>query len=352
MILRQIALLSGTARVSFPELARVSAALQKQVTRDFGPIWGINATVDPLAEASDVPMGYWPVTVLDNIPAANASGYHLDERGQPLAKIAWSPTWSLTASHEILEMLVDPFGSQTISGPSVKDKGQRVTYLVEVCDPCESADCAYQINTGLAGQEIPVSDFYTPNYFDPVAIAGKRYSFSGKITGPRQVLNGGYLSWQSADGHIWQLFGPAGMGNFQDRGRGKLTRESSDSLARKLRHAPRVSLQAAGAGCKLDRDAVTGFLTGKTGDSVPLSINGTSGNARFFDVTYDGTSIAGPGTTATLTVKAGENILRCVVDAVPGDTVELKESPCGFLLDSVTFNNSAPLMDDLHIVGS
>jgi hypothetical protein len=141
------------------------------------------------------------------------------------------------------------------------------------------------------------------------------------------------------------------MGYFQHRGPGKLNRERSDSLARGLKSSPPVFLTAAG-GCKLSRDPVTGFLDGTTGDSVNLTINGTSGSARFLDVTYAGTSIAGAGTTATMTVKTGEKILRCVVDAIPGDTVQLKESPCGAVLDSVIFDNGNPVMDDLHIVGT
>jgi hypothetical protein len=52
---------------------------------------------------------------------------------------------------------------------------------------------------------VVTSDFYTPNYFDPVTSPGVRYSFTGALTEPRQVLPGGYLSWQdAASGHWWQ----------------------------------------------------------------------------------------------------------------------------------------------------
>ena len=47
-----------------------------------------------------------------------------------------------------------------VSGLSPNGK-ERVHYLVEVCDPCEDGKCAYYINGVL------VSDFYTPDYFDP-----------------------------------------------------------------------------------------------------------------------------------------------------------------------------------------
>jgi len=95
-----------------------------------------------------------------------------------------------TCSHEMIEMLVDPFGSRFVPGDSpIPDQG-RVNFLVEACDPSEGAEFAYTINNLL------VSDFYTPHYFDPVQSTGVRYSFTGAITEPRQVLQGGYLSWQ------------------------------------------------------------------------------------------------------------------------------------------------------------
>ena len=78
------------------------------------------------------------------------------------------------------------------------DQG-RVSFLVEVCDPSEASDYAYSANGIL------VSDFYTPNYFDPVKAPGVRYSYTGAITEPRQVLKGGYLSWEDAvSGSWWQ----------------------------------------------------------------------------------------------------------------------------------------------------
>jgi len=51
-----------------------------------------------------------------------------------------------------------------------------------------------------------VSDFYTRQYFDPLQSSGVRYSFSGQIRGPREVLDGGYLSWFDPEtGHLFQL---------------------------------------------------------------------------------------------------------------------------------------------------
>jgi hypothetical protein len=65
----------------------------------------------------------------------------------------------------------------------------RVDFLVEVCDPCQAAAFGYSVNG------IQVSDFITPNYFDPIASSSVRYSFTGAIKRPREVLKASYLGW-------------------------------------------------------------------------------------------------------------------------------------------------------------
>jgi len=200
-LLRQLALVSESKRVGMDNLLRVSAALQKQASRDLAPIWEVAATVDAFAKLEDVPLGYWPLIVMNDI-GMDAAGVHEDNDGQPFALITAAADldeWSLTASHETLEMLVDPFGNRLVAADSPKEGQGRVSILVEVCDPSEAAENAYTVNSIL------VSDFYTPNYFDPVVASGVRYSFTGAISEPRQVLRGGYLSWvDPADGHWWQ----------------------------------------------------------------------------------------------------------------------------------------------------
>src|SRR5690242_8311421 len=201
MDIRHIALTTLTSRLDLTDLAEVAAALQNQATRDLGPIWGIAATVDAF-EHDQVPVGYWPIFVHEHLP--QASGAHLTGQGQPYALVQYGPTWSLTASHECMEMLVDPSGMMTRPGQSIMLDQGRVEYLVEVCGPCDSVSFAYSING------VTVSDFYTPHYFDPVMASGVRYSFRGEITGPRQILPEGYLAWRTADGVWHQAIADAG----------------------------------------------------------------------------------------------------------------------------------------------
>lgn len=249
-----IALVSETVHVTLDELTLVGAALQKQASRDFGPIWHIDATVDVFPRLEVVPLGYWHVVIRDDIPGDEAGIHQQDNNHQPFALVRWATNWSLTASHEVLEMLADPFGNRLIAGDSPKADQGRVSFLVEVCDPCQAATVAYSVNGIL------VSDFCTPDYFAPIGTAGARYCFTGAITAPRQVLDGGYLTWvYPGTGHLWQLLLDQGHQRLSDIGSQPLAaaclRRTSDTVTTKLRatahaRAPRkgLALTAVGSG--------------------------------------------------------------------------------------------------------
>jgi hypothetical protein len=223
MLVRQLALVSETKKVSFSALSRVGAALQKQATRDLAPIWEVKATVDSFASLDDVPVGYWPIIITEE-DLGDAAGIHEDNEGQPFALVKFDNGWALTASHESCEMLVDPFGNRMMPGQSPKKGQGRVEFLVEVCDPSEDTPFAYRVNG------IVVSDFYTPNYFDPVTATGVRYSFTGAITSPRQVLKNGYLSWHDPVSDHWfqEIFFSGSKPTFRDIG--KIDAQSSENL--------------------------------------------------------------------------------------------------------------------------
>jgi len=236
-LLRNVALVPDeniSGRLSMSTVAQVAAALQKQAARDFAPIWNVTATVDAFGSLDDVPMGYWPILVGQE--GQGGGGVHLDEDNQPYALVDFTPDWTITASHECLEMLADPFGNRLVAGDGPNpDRPGRVEFLVEVCDPCEAPGLGYTVNG------VRVSDFYTPQYFDPSQPADSpgaaRYDFRGHIKAPRKVLRGGYLSWREAAGNWFQerFFGrkpefPPSIGRF-DKSFGSL-RSWIDSKSR------------------------------------------------------------------------------------------------------------------------
>lgn len=241
-----IALVSQTPRVTIGDLAVINAALSKQVARDFVPIWNIQATIDVFQHLENVPAGYWPIIVVDGINTGDA-GIHLDGNRQPFALVAADDDVPLICSHELLEMLVDPFGDRFVTSDSLLPDQGRVAFLVEVCDPCQDKQFGYPVN-GLI-----LADFYTPSFFDPVAAPGVRYSFKGAIRRPKQILKNGYITWRTFDTQEWfqaNLFGNQiafdNLGQFEKDGRS--WREIIDSLttrAHELRMAESASLADA-----------------------------------------------------------------------------------------------------------
>jgi len=96
-------------------------------------------------------------------------------------------------------MLADPLAKYTLSGPSPypQDRGRGVEFLVEPCDPSQDAKYGYKIDGVL------VSDFVFPSYYTSAKAANGKYSFTGVVTQPRQVLKGGYLSWHNPFSDEW-----------------------------------------------------------------------------------------------------------------------------------------------------
>lgn len=240
MQLRQVALVSelkkNKERIPFGLLSQVSAAIQRQASRDLSKIWDIEATVDAFEKLEDVPLGYWPIMIMDDIHE-DAAGLHEDKNHQPFALVQYADDWTLTVSHETLEMLVDPYGTRLVPGfvPDQAIKAgaprHRVEFLVEVCDPSEDGKYGYTQNGFL------VSDFYTPNFFDPVKASGVRYSFTGAITEPRQILSGGYISWHDPKDGKWYQFTNFDSGKVVDLGAkpaGVSPRRFTDSQAIKM----------------------------------------------------------------------------------------------------------------------
>ena len=217
-----VAIVSMAREVPTRDLLQVAAAVQKQVTRDFTPLWGIPATVDAFEDLASVPSDYRPVvlfsdlgelssrleyvlgaqpaeTLIKALEADEVAGIHLTAiTRQPFSLASVEGAWTVTVSHETLEMLADPYGNRLVAAAHPLDPALRVCYLLEVCDPCLSM--YYTVNGVL------VSDFYTPRYFDPVRIPSVRYSFTGALGHPREILEGGYLSWiDPRDSSLYQL---------------------------------------------------------------------------------------------------------------------------------------------------
>lgn len=203
----EIGLVDKTGKIPHSLMHAAARAFHTQVARDLPRFWPIHAAVSWLPDPANIPAGIWPVFLVEKLPPGQG-GSHLDRHNQPYAKVIANPDsheWTIDASHEILEMLVDPYGNRFQTGPSVKlvrgkvvEGHSQYAYLMEACDPCQGDKWAYPIH-GIA-----VSDFVSPHYYDHARTHGAEYSFTGAVKHPRQVLAGGYLSWINHRTSEWQ----------------------------------------------------------------------------------------------------------------------------------------------------
>jgi hypothetical protein len=190
------------AGVPATTLQQIATALQQQVDNDFGPVWGVRADISALATGALIPPDTWPIKIVDDI--GGAGGVHLDENGQPYAEAVTGPQLSIAISHELLEMLADPWGNRFTPDADLdpSSDGHQVFYLVEVGDPCEVS--SYDIGG------VVVSDFILPSFYDPTATGP--VDFLRVLAGPlpQTVPQGCYISWLDPQDGNWHQQRPDG----------------------------------------------------------------------------------------------------------------------------------------------
>ncbi len=183
-----VALINESTVVTQDEAKAIASALSAQVWYDFGPVWGVFASVSLVDTALDAPPTWWQLVILDDSDQAGALGYHdTTVNGLPLGKVFAKTTQeagqlvSICASHELLEMLIDP----ECNLAAFSNDG--AFYAYEVCDPVQADDFGYEM------EGVKVSAFVFPSYFEN---GGKApYDNGGHIAAPFSLAKGGYQSW-------------------------------------------------------------------------------------------------------------------------------------------------------------
>jgi hypothetical protein len=200
----QISVINESTVLTDADVTPVVIALQQQVTNDFRPIWGTDAELNMVPQGTQPPAGTWWLVILDDSDQAGALGYHdLTPDGLPIGKVFAASdlkagtSWSVTASHELLEMLADPNINLSVFVQNANTSG--TLYAYEVCDACEDDSFGYQINNVL------VSDFVYPTWFESFRTPGTQFDHMNKIQNPLQLLAGGYIGvFNVSDGSGWQ----------------------------------------------------------------------------------------------------------------------------------------------------
>jgi hypothetical protein len=187
--------------VEFPALI---AALQVYVDQYVALVWGRSAK---LVKSTSCVKGAWALAFLDDPDQPGALAYHdLTPDGLPVTKVFVKNVLengglvSVSASHQLVEMLVDPAINKSVSGPNAE-----IMYALEAADPVEEESFP------VAG--IQMSDFVYPSYFQtfhgPKAV---QFDQMNLVTKPFQILKGGYQIILK-NGKYSQVFGSAAKAN-------------------------------------------------------------------------------------------------------------------------------------------
>src|SRR5215475_9643489 len=212
------------------------AAMQAFVDKHVVPVWGTPAK---LVKTKGFVKNQWAMVFLDDADQPGALAYHdLTPDGLPESKVFVKTTLdngdlvSVSASHELVEMLVDPAINMMTTGPDPK-----TIYAYESADPVE----ALSFNV----QGIPMSDFVYPSYFEDFHKPNSvRFDQMGKVTKPFQILSGGYQI-VFKNGKWSQVFGSVAKKKAfaQEDRRGHRSEERKDP--RSLKRAQPAKIRAA-----------------------------------------------------------------------------------------------------------
>jgi hypothetical protein len=202
-----ITVINHTAdKLSDEEVQVAIRAINRQIADDFEPYWSLGATLR-LEGKSGAPKtnsiadmrGDAIVYLWNEVDVPGALGYHdRNNRGIPygfvfteLSKEIGEP-WSVTLSHEALELIADPEVNLLVQGPHPADPERAVFHWYEMCDAVQAE--TYDIDG------VEVSNFVLPLYFTGEAELGGRNDFLGRSRNGKTLQSfginpGGYVGF-------------------------------------------------------------------------------------------------------------------------------------------------------------
>lgn len=179
-------------------LPKFVAAAQRFVDEHLAPIWGVGAR---LRVRTRTRPGCWALVFVDTEHDASCDGWHdLTKGGMPLAKVflrillddekakgpqnlakRFRDQVTLTATHEIAEMLVDPATTLCVQRPGYG------LYALEVADPVEE--------DGFAIAGFAMTDFVYPSWYEAFhKPRSTKFDHLGICSRPFELRKSGYAS--------------------------------------------------------------------------------------------------------------------------------------------------------------
>lgn len=182
-------------------------AVNRQIEEDFAPYWGFGARLRLEGKSGTKRRGLDQADmrgdavlyIHDVARIRSADGYHnANFRGIPYGFVfleisrQLKEDWTMTLSHEALELLADPENNMYVHGPHPTQPKRQVFHWFEVCDAVQ--DESYRIDG------VQVSNFVLPLYFTGNEERGGRNDFLGTKTSGKTLQSfsfnpGGYLGF-------------------------------------------------------------------------------------------------------------------------------------------------------------
>lgn len=198
----RILLVNQSEDIKYEEARRVASALDKQLHDHFYPAWSIEACVKLGNRKTTIETLKQDAIIFlrDKPDIDDAAGYHdvVEETGLPVGYVfqdiaaELDEPWSVTASHEVLELVLNRHCNYFAIGRHPKYKTKKVAHWLEACDAVQ--DSTYLID------RVEVSNFVHPCFFTPgQEKGGINDHLRSKKLESFSVLPGGYLGYYNPE---------------------------------------------------------------------------------------------------------------------------------------------------------
>jgi hypothetical protein len=211
----ELAIANISSTIGDQRMSQVVRAIALQVDQHFGPEWKVSAKLStrrvnlsdthaPIDLAKDAIIYVGDSSLDTTAGVESMTGYHYDnEGGVPYGFVyldvaqKYGEEWSVTLSHEVLELLADPTAAMSVAGNGgYANAGWN--YALEVCDPTQGD--TYDL------QGVRVSNFVLRSFFG-LPGGSSRLNYLNLEQQPLVPRERGYLQYTDANGGVAQIWG-------------------------------------------------------------------------------------------------------------------------------------------------
>lgn len=214
-----IALVNKSKFITNLDCRYIAGACNTQLKHHFAGPWGLDPQglfCEFFEDESKIPSNFLKLYLQDEVDTPGALGYHsetsdgvsyakvfvkliLDENGNKILK--GNGSLSTTISHEVLELVKDPWATTWVDGKEIKEGS---CYALEVCDPVQEDE--YDVEVSIDGNKelVTLSNFVYPSWFD--GDEHTKYDYLNLLKSAFSMNDGGYIIVRDKPGTETSVF--------------------------------------------------------------------------------------------------------------------------------------------------